>query len=197
MVRAIQDGSRTQTRRIYKNRKHPDAGCDMAACELVREVQHVIDRICPYGQPGDHLWVRETWQGPLFDDMDAYRAGPDDFNKPKFCEYAADGGPAPKFMTMDDELVCRWRPSIHMPRWASRINLEITGVRVERLQDIGERDSLAEGVTIEHHHSWGYCAGEFLPPAMRAYRDLRKSINRPGSWDANPWVWVVEFRRVA
>jgi hypothetical protein len=142
----------------------------------VREAQHVIDRICPYGQPEDRLWVRERWAyHPDFPDLARraiYRADPE-------CEHDAD----------------RWRPSIHMPRWASRISLEITGVRVERLQSISERDSRAEGVTIEPHHSRGYCAGEFLPPEMRAYRDLWETINGPGSWEANPWVWVIEFRR--
>jgi hypothetical protein len=83
-----------------------------------------------------------------------------------------------------------------MPRWASRILLEIVSVRVERLQAIGEADARAEGVTTEDRHTIGYCAGEFLPPSIRAYRDLWESINGAGSWDANPWVWVIEFKRV-
>lgn len=203
MVRALLGGSKTQTRRPYKVRKHPDAGCEMAASELVRERQDVIDRICPYGQPGDRLWVRETFQGPLFDDMDAYRAEPADFNKPEFCEYAADGGPAPEFVTMDDDLVCRWRPNIHMPRWASRILLEIVSVRVERLNDISAKDATAEGTRpdeVRQFSMFGLDSDERAEARKRAaiapYERLWESINGAGSWAANPWVWVVEFKRV-
>ena len=116
-----------------------------------------LSKLSPYGRTGDRLWVRETWghnpEGPGY-------------------VYRSDGDFDMKFHGD------RWRPSIHMPRWASRITLEVTGVRVERLQDINEEDALAEGV--EH-----------------AFRSLWESINGPGSWDANPWVWVVEFRRVS
>jgi hypothetical protein len=91
----------------------------------------------------------------------------------------------------------RWKPSIHMPRSASRILLEITSVRVERLQDIRSDAALAEGVTIEDQHMSGYCAGEYLPPAICAFRDLWQSINGASSWDSNPWVWAIEFKRIA
>nr|WP_232443012.1 hypothetical protein [Burkholderia ubonensis] len=89
-------------------------------------------------------------------------------------------------------------PAIHMPRWASRITLEITSVRAERLQSISEPDVRAEGVTIEDHHMRGYCAGAFRPPSIRAFHDLWDSLNaaRGYGWDTNPWVWVVEFRRI-
>jgi hypothetical protein len=201
MVRALLDGSKTQTRRIVKpqpiEKKHFVGGHSIPIPKraLMRnetggEVAVAADYVhicCPYGQPGDRLWVRETWQGPLFDDMDACRAEPADFQKPEFCEYAADGGPAPEFMTMDDELVCRWRPSIHMPRWASRITLEITGVRVEKLQDISNADCKAEGVLPDHSDVF---------PHARAYQTLWEQINGAGSWEANPWVWVVEFKRI-
>jgi hypothetical protein len=210
MVRALLDGSKTQTRRVVKDLPSweiteicLDAGgtgkwMPNGPAPSGRGMAAGHWRACPYGQPGDRLWGRETFQGPLFDgDRESeYRAHPEAFNSPEFCEYAADGGQAPEFMTMDDEWVCRWRPSIHMPRWASRILLEITGVRVERLQNISEADARAEGVTIENRHMSGYCAGEFLPPSIRAYRDLWESINGSGSWDVNPWVWVVEFKRV-
>ena len=93
-----------------------------------------------------------------------------------------------------------WKPSIHMPRWASRITLEVTGVRVERLQDISEADAIAEGVT-------GVSSGgvtlftttgvNCFQAAKDAYAALWELINGPGSWDANPWVWVVEFKRIA
>nr|WP_262390046.1 hypothetical protein [Burkholderia arboris] len=89
-------------------------------------------------------------------------------------------------------------PSIHMPRWASRITLEITGVRAERLQSISESDARAEGVTIADHHMRGYCAGSYRPPSIRAFHDLWDSLNaaRGHGWDTNPWVWVVAFRRI-
>ncbi|MFA5824775.1 MAG: hypothetical protein WC825_02250 [Gallionellaceae bacterium] len=171
---------------------------------------------CPYGQIGDRLWVRETWQGPLMDaEMmeNEYRASPDDFHNPKYCEYAADGGPAPEFITLDDELVQRWKPSIHMPRWASRILLEIVSVRVERLQDISEDDAEAEGieglsqptggddyqdywrnygVTEKQADGWPWFTGD----RIASYKSLWESINGPDSWDANPWVWVIEFKMV-
>lgn len=147
---------------------------------------------CPYGQIGDRLWVRETWQGPLIDaEMmeNEYRASPDDFHNPKYCEYAADGGPAPEFITLDDNLVQRWKPSIHMPRWASRILLEIVNVRIERLQDISEADATAEGTP----HSLGHPAGR---TAVENFEHLWECINGDGSWSANPWVWVIEFKVV-
>jgi hypothetical protein len=142
--------------------------------------------------------VRETWQGPLATEDDPY---PEGLYSPKFCEYAADGGPTPEFTTADDELVRRWRPSIHMPRWASRITLEVTGVRVERLQNINEADCIAEGCTKNHNnYYWGgpHKAGGLkqMATAKQDYQDLWESINGPGSWEANPWVWVVEFKRV-
>ena len=197
MVRAILAGTKTQTRRVVKER-HIDAAPPVHFFQYLREN-------CPYGQPGDRLWVRETWQGPLIDDLDAYRAEPSDYNKPEFCEYAADGGAAPEFITLDDELVRRWRPSIHMPRWASRILLEITSVRVERLHEISEADAQAEGVErVVVGSGWRrYCDPDSeevgVPPcgdARRSFRSLWKYINGAESWNANPWVWVVEFKRV-
>ena len=200
MVRALLNGSKTQTRRVVKARADKNMGprCVLQPHELAREVNRGDYQNCPYGQPGDRLWVRETWQGPLATEDDHY---PEGLYSPKFCEYAADGGPTPEFTTADDELVCRWRPSIHMPRWASRITLEITGVRVERLQDISEADAIAEGCAKNHNnYYWGgpHKAGGLkqMATARQAYQDLWESINGPGSWDANPWVWVVGFKRV-
>ena len=205
MVRAILEGRKTQTRRICKSVKHPDFGCEMAASELVKEAQHVIDRACPYGRPGDRLWVRETFQGPLVgeDEQSDYYANSDKYRSPRYCEYKADGGPKPEFMTGDDDLVCRWKPSIHMPRWASRITLEITGVRVERLQDISEADAIAEGCYKIEEGSAIYYADHLPKPAkgratdaVSAYTMLWESINGLDSWESNPYVWVIEFKRV-
>lgn len=185
-------------------------------------------RICPYGKPGDLLWVRETW-------APSYKA-------PK-CQvaYAADGrcfgiggdGSGGWFgifhgwledskyrgdrlgNTLGRSLYQPWKSPLHMPRWASRLTLELTGVRVERLQDISEADASAEGIErrritdawgVERDawalpEQWAHAEGERRKPhevsfalAQNAYGNLWNSINGPGSWDANPWVWAIEFK---
>ena len=190
MVRALLAGTKTQTRRIAKPVRHPDWGNLYSPGALVREHEpmHVIHRACPYGQPGDQLWVRETWldlQGTGIERVTG------DLGRYAYAAYTPPG-------SHGDE--CRknyglkWSPSIHMPRWASRITLEITGVRVERLHDISAEDAIAEGVRVhEDHH--GKPRGSIYSP-VQAYRDLWESINGAGSWEANPWVWVLEFKRV-
>lgn len=163
MVRAILDGRKTQTRRIMKPQPEPcPRGGHWWPSNVFKTMLHVEDEMqngkggwgglvgdaCPFGDVGDRIWVRETFQGPLFDYdlMDNYCKDPTPFEKPEFCVYKADGVPAPEFYDADDELHCCWRPSIHMPRWASRILLEITDVRVERLNAISEEDARAEGI---------------------------------------------------
>lgn len=217
MVRALLDGSKTQTRRVVKpapemvtDRKiEPWEGDPAALLNLLEQ----SGRRCPYGQPGDRLWVRETWgvvsnawdgDGNLVDwvpDRPATAIADMPFGQGYYSGhaiYAADG--SHEWAGDDDgggEPRSAWHPSIHMPRAASRILLEIVSVRVERLQEIGDVDSRAEGVTIEDRHMGGYCAGQFLPPSVRAYRELWEGINGASAWNANPWVWVVEFKRVA
>jgi hypothetical protein len=128
--------------------------------------------ICRYGQPGDRLWVRETFA--VLGDEDKhvlhYRA-----------THPIEGS--------------GWKPSIHMPRWASRITLEITSVRIERLQDISGEDSAAEGVTgpIGSPRAYGVVTKQF---ARDQFMRLWESINGPDSWQVNPWVWVIEFERI-
>lgn len=157
MVRALIAGTKTQTRRVVKG-------------EWI---------VCPYGGPGDRLWVREShwWFKDEHDPVTGYYP-------PKLTaedvEYRADGERPGR----------SWRPSIHMPRWASRITLEITGVRVERLQDISAEDCIAEGMQSRMREHDAVC------DLRDQYRDLWEHINGPGSWDANPWVWVLEFRRL-
>jgi len=196
MVRPVLAGTKTQTRRVVKAPASVTAIKHFDGLRWDRmQGNHRGDTInCPYGQPGDRLWVRETWQGPLIPADDPY---PDDMYTPKFCEYAADGGPTPEFSTADDELVCRWRPSIHMPRWASRITLEVTGVRVERLQDISCYDALAEGIS-HTRDGFGMPDGSHFHcnDPRQSYFSLWETINGPGSVAANPRVWVVEFQRV-
>ncbi|CAM6797977.1 hypothetical protein ESCOMMO031M_09265 [Escherichia coli] len=170
MVRAILDGRKTQTRRIMA----PQPADDIERCifpnpeaigwksSLRHKHGSTTAHFCHYGQPGDRIWVRETFQGPLFDYdlMDSYCKDPTPFEKPEFCVYKADGVPAPEFYDADDELHCCWRPSIHMPRWASRILLEITDVRVElegkdsKIANLtAERDALREGEMGDARHS--------------------------------------------
>jgi hypothetical protein len=124
--------------------------------------------------------------------MEAYLEDSSKFEKPEFCVYRADGQPAPAFYDADDNLHCRWRPSIYMPRWASRILLEITNVRVERLQDISEEDARAEG-------GWrgrGFGNPDFAVSPCDEFPTLWASVYGEESWLANPWVWVIEFKRV-
>jgi len=160
---------------------------------------------CPYGQTGDRLWVRENgWERPYLSQRDL-REGADTW--PPY-EYDAE----PLMCWAEGELKgygWKRRPSIHMPRWASRIDLEITGVRVERLQDISEADAIAEGIqrpedmsreSIEAMDVWAEgaerSAFNALNQPVAQYRRLWEQINGSGSWAANPWVWCVEFRRI-
>ncbi|MGK3116700.1 morphogenetic protein [Candidatus Pantoea formicae] len=219
MVRAVMEGRKVQTRRVVKF-KPREASFNLNASTLqlgnyrtgMPESGYVLrsgsvgclnDRtypaLCPYGAVGDRLWVRETWQGPLFDEeqLDEFLRDTEPFYTPKYCQYAADGGPKPEYCDRDDNIRYGWRPSIHMPRWASRITLEITGVRVERLQDISEADAAAEG--IKARKPWSGldgCIGSGGASAKEKFETLWESIYGEGSWQANPWVWVIEFKRV-
>ncbi|HBS5729166.1 TPA: morphogenetic protein [Klebsiella pneumoniae] len=191
MVRAILDGRKTQTRRPVKFPVHDkNLGCELAGNELAGELSAGNYLNSAFGKPGDRIWVRETFQGPLFDYdlMDSYCKDPTPFEKPEFCVYKADGVPAPEFYDADDELHCCWRPSIHMPRWASRILLEITNVRVERLKSISDSDAIREGCSTANMKS-GDCVAD-------VFARLWASIYGAESWNANPWVWVIEFKRV-
>ncbi len=221
-VRAILKGDKTLTRRVMKPQpapfvqstpdRHPttrtdpyiDAYCgerktpenprgmsrDWHWWTADNRLGRLVAR-CPYGAPGDLLWVRETWaQYPI------------ELN-PEPCDAwykATSNGPPPPF---------KWRPSIHMACWASRITLRITDVRVERLQDIegqhpSESDAIAEGVRAIHHGDGDYYYSAFrdVPHPKNwsdpadAFREVWNSINGAGAWEANPWVWVIAFERV-
>ncbi|MBR7316924.1 morphogenetic protein [Klebsiella pneumoniae] len=209
MVRAILDGRKTQTRRPikWKQTRFTEIGEreDGSRWPWSEDAEHACGfwHPCPFGAVGDRIWVRETFQGPLFDYdlMDSYCKDPTPFEKPEFCVYKADGVPAPEFYDADNELHCCWRPSIHMPRWASRILLEITDVRVERLNAISEEDATAEGVPPAGSLLPDY-PGAFLTPkgdyatAKVAFQRLWESIYGEESWKANGWVWVISFKRV-
>jgi len=189
------------------------------ALALYRDARPIKVLRCPYGGPGDRLWVRETWahyqcvdhvrrpDGRSFsevsDGLAGYKAdgfdGIEDFRS----HVKLMSGSACEAVEINGD---RWRPSIHMPRWASRITLEITGIRVERLHEISFEDAKAEGVerrvVCDGWREYGLppdveAAGTHpLQSARESYTSLWQSINGPGSWNANPWVWVVEFRRV-
>ena len=209
MVRAILDGTKTQTRRAIRKQFAADAEPAEVAATSPEGWQisgHsglwwddagacIDDAIrCPFGQPGDRLWVRETCRAEELPDWtDGVRYLADDGFVPiENTEEAAEqwvklGSYGMKFSGSPE---CRVVPSIHMPRWASRLLLEITGVRVERLQDISEADARAEGCQLVQ------AGGTVIDRASDQYAALWETINGPGSWDANPWVWVVEFKRV-
>ncbi|BEO08436.1 TPA: hypothetical protein ACHQNL_001372 [Serratia marcescens] len=186
MVRAIIDGRKTQTRRVIAN-VSPDNCIPLQKPTKTKDgiYTHVMDApghgLCPFGRVGDRLWVRETFAGHYLDD-DQIQDIKDGRCKAKdLCEYRSDYGD-------DADCADGWAPSIHMPRWASRILLEITAVRVERLNDISEEDARAEGAPTE------LCIiGE---KHYMGFRTLWKSIYGEENWRANPWVWVIEFRRV-
>jgi len=180
MVRAILAGTKTQTqtRRAVKVRQALEwLGPDGFAPGYVA---HPENHLCPYGAPGDRLWVREAWR-TTGDDGRADCLPPREL-QPYWVWYEADGkAPAHK-------LVGKLRPSIHMPGWASRITLEITEVRLERLQDITRGDAIEEGCPF-HNMATGEEARDW-------YAQLWNSINGAGAWDANPWTWVISSRKV-
>lgn len=194
MVCAILEGRKTQTRRIIKEQPLPGCiGTYGIGIPFIRGKNG--DVRCPYGQPGDRLWVRETWadltktHGRRWEKFNPstklYQRGVG-----PFVWYRADGEqPDTGSGTPLSE---PWRPSIHMPRWASRINLEVTGVRVEQLQDISEADAVAEG--CDNGKSDAAISTGWYERPKAAYRRLWEQINGIGSWNENPWVWVVEFK---
>lgn len=195
MVKAILEGRKTQTRRVIKlpgdardvrywdtPTHRPQAGyADPGVNYWTTEGNHID--ACPYGFPGDWLWVRETWA--MSDCNVRYRADGEWEDEEREMGYNA-----------------RWRPSIHLPRIFSRITLEIVSVRVERVQDIERDDAKAEGVSgvwewMGQNDKKPFERGA-LNPYVENYSVLWDSINakRGYGWDANPWVWVIEFKRI-
>ena len=193
MVKAILDGKKTQTRRVVKPQPHESAGLGFLIpmpnnTSSVAQFQHVDDRgihsheltvRCPYGMPGDRLWVRETFC--VHEDCRSYGAR---------TVYRAD---------VPDPEEWEWTPSIHMPRWASRITLEITEVRVQRLNEISEEDAIAEGIIRDEAWKDGYemvwHCGDFKMhySAKEAFKTLWESINGKDTFDSR-WVWAITFK---
>jgi len=181
MVQAIQEGRKTQTRRVIK--PQPNTLWDAAKFigeDGFRFYCHIdphifVDWKCPYGQSGDGLWVREAWR-PIDEDRPVNRLMAGDT-----IYYRAD--------YVGEALGGKWRPSIHMPRWASRINLEIVNIRVERVQEIHPMDCIAEGAT-----DWDNLLS--LDTHILRFHNLWDKINlkRGYGWEVNPWVWIIEFK---
>lgn len=192
MVRAILAGKKTQTRRLVDV---PAGGVE----PFMLEDGRILWRCCmmnagysksKYGKIGDRLWVREAHQFERPEDIII-----------EGCAVAS-GGDTEVYYRADEDKGQTWRPSIHMPRWASRITLEITGVRVEKLGAITEADAVAEGCSAEWHK--GADTPDFPSEtdgysAVTDYMALWEEINGKGSWEADrsKWVWVIEFKRVS
>ena len=204
MVRALLNDTKTQTRRALRVQPppethsfhiyhHPDPRPHHWAMDGDSLLNFAVP--CPYGSVGERLYVRETWQhsnfplGPFDEDCSVfYRA--DYMDDP----HGPDGEKSPEGRYRS------WKPAIHMPRAASRIDLEVTGVRVERLHDISREDAKAEGCkhgdTCDHVRLSCADIGCLGPDYRVGYRKLWEQINGAGSWNANPWVWCVSFRRI-
>lgn len=211
MVRAILNGVKTQTRRVVKPR-----GVSDDVTQWLHAMAKGVDMLCPYGKPGDVLWVRETFVLARYDDEPKFLVDhPIQHNPGDGSEWSEEywlytyyraTDPAPDLSYEDDENddgepKCKWRPSIFMPRWASRITLEIVNIRVERVQEITRSDAKAEGASFV----WRWDATRkpelhkrgVLNPYIANYSVLWDEINkeRGFGWDVNPFVWVIEFKR--
>lgn len=199
MVRALLDGSKTQTRRVMKNQPNedwvPDGYGELNGYDA--DGEPTPDKIigwgvvayegengykCPHGEPGDQIWVKETYWRDEEDGAILYAADPEDFSVVSQNKHET------------GSRRYNWKPSIFMPRGASRLTLEITDIRVERLQDISEADAIAEGARCSALEKIQARNGEW---AKRAYRSLWEQINGANSWDNNPWVWVYTVKKVA
>jgi hypothetical protein len=233
MVRALLDDRKTQTRRVVVPQPHPGIVRFEPIGDYLKAVwnaplpddvtAHNKSLRCPYGAPGDRLWVRETWSADVEwipeagrSELRAWADVPPGFRGLRNAQrvyFAADGAEYEVYLDDDGSLydlpatgarlseedarATKWRPSIHMPRWASRITLELTGVRVERVQDISEADARAEGCSGAGGTDWETGERDGVTP-RDDYAALWDSLNakRGYGWDVNPFVWVLDFRRL-
>ncbi len=196
MVRALLDGRKTQTRRIVKPQPQPNYGKGLSSVvpyhttqgkwtwvlEVTGHGDGTSGEYCPYGKPGDLLWVRETWAlaSRATDIAKIYYKAHEQASHTEFHEYV----PVEKIGNYQPTWP-KYKPSIHMPRWASRITIELTKVDVEKLQDINERDAKKEGADP---------VSTFEKEFYHGFRMVWQKINGVESWNTNPWVWVLEFK---
>ena len=207
MVRAIQEGRKTQTRRVVKPQPSEKGEDELNPGDVVFQISterklmklkesrgegmrragllNGYNYNCPYGRTGDRLWVREAWSvGYEYDHLP-----PKSILKTSRIQYEA----GPLFFEPHNR--GKTRPSIFMPRWASRITLEIAGVRVERLQDISESDAEAEGCEGWYDPLVEGCTDGRNPSDV--FQELWDSINgKKHPWESNPWVWAIEFKKL-
>lgn len=179
MVKAILEDRKTQTRRVIKR-----------MCLTGPGFYDYVDGSCSYGKPGDRLWVRETWRTEEreSDLVDGIRFQADDhFQIIEDTQQASENW----VVANNNRTELVWRPSIFLPRWASRITLEITDIRVQRVQEISVDDIVAEGVQIVSGKVYSGGLGVYV----QEWRDGWNSINakRGYSWESNPWVWAISF----
>jgi len=193
MVKALLEGRKTQTRRIIKPQgravcfdvaMHKD-GSDKWPRNLDADERYISDMNCPYGKVGDILWVRETWGLDYFGYARPWHFKEGIKVEQRDIIYRADDEDRDKRFLLDES----WKPSIFMPRAACRIRLEIIDIKVERVQNITDEDSLAEGVLMNQNI---FSTGEL----KEAYKQLWCKINGSESWNKNPWVWVIEFKQI-
>jgi hypothetical protein len=194
MVQAILAGRKTMTRRIVKGIPHEQIVKVEQQTDLLWEFDNELHDLkmwtikCPYGKIGDRLWVRETWQHTR-----CININPEDENYGYV--YKSDGQP------WDDYIGWTWKPSIHMPRLASRIILEITNIRVEKLQDITKLEAINEGIEIVdtipviQYKDYEVANGIFCNP-KNSFNSLWNTIHGKDSWNLNPWVWIIVFKKI-
>ena len=197
LVRAILEGRKTQTRRVI--RPEPFKPGEEWSSKTVTQAWNggFVDVRCPFGNEGHQLWVRETWcraVDPITSKLNGkahYQADGQ--------EVILDDGDGFSTTNKDGSLASPWKPSIQMPRWASRIQLLVTGIRIQRIREISEEDAFAEGIPVDARKE-AMTPGGFVRAdwPQWTFHQLWDSSNkkRGFGWDANPWVWVVEFKRV-
>jgi hypothetical protein len=202
MIRSILENRKTQTRRVAKlinqiaeNHSGVRVWWKDGTVSMSREAMYTPSLrepfegiVCPYGAPGDRLWVRETWIPVHHGSYEVFDRKIGFGDRPAIV-YAADPGVG--YHEVWDNYKGKWHPSIFMPRWASRITLEITEVRVQRVQEIENKDAVAEGIMVENPDADYY-------GASTAFKHLWDTINakRGYGWESNPFCWVLTFKRV-
>lgn len=188
MVRAVLEGRKTQHRWVIAPQPTslPEQGTGLWHHVRGAKWESGLPYLCPYGKPGDRLWVRETWamneppSGAIYRATDQKQVEAIHYKRANF----------------------KWTPSIHMPRWASRLTLEITNVRVERVQQISEEDAITEGIETDgcgHFKNYSDPTDDVMWLSLiGSFAGLWDSINfkRGHGWDSNPWVWVIAFKQV-